>query len=115
MTDKEKHILRKSLASLEKTKLIDLILHQAERLDKLGELEKEVSRLRSELTTALRANKRQAAPFGKKKEKKSLNVLAVKKGIRGTIANLAIKRMKHTRLLWTTVLIVVAGWKRFAP
>lgn len=83
MTDKEKHILRKSLASLEKTKLIDLILHQAERLDKLDEVEKEVSRLRSELTTALRANKRQAAPFGKKKGKEKPKRPGRKKGHKG--------------------------------
>jgi transposase len=65
VTKKQRHILKKALAGLEKTKLIDLLLNQAERLEKL---EREVERLRGELTTALRANKRQAAPFGKAKK-----------------------------------------------
>lgn len=69
MTDKDKTKLRATLANWEKSQLIDLLIKQAERLEKLEQLELEVSRLRKELTTALRASKRQAAPFGKKKVK----------------------------------------------
>ena len=70
------------MEGLEKSELIDLILNQAERLDKL---EREVERLRGELTTALRSNKRQAAPFGKvKKEQAKPRRSGRKKGHKGT-------------------------------
>ena len=84
MTEKEEHILRKSLASLEKTKLIDLLIQQAERLEKLDQLEEEITRLRDDLTQALRAEKRQAAPFGREKRTHKPKRRGRKKGHSGS-------------------------------
>lgn len=81
MTEEQRHTLKKALASLEKSELISLLLSQAERLEKL---EQEVERLRSDLTTALRANKRQAAPFGKARKEDKPRRGGRKKGHKGS-------------------------------
>lgn len=86
MTNTEEQILRQSVASLEKSKLIDLIINQAkslEKLEKLEELEAELKRLRSDLDKALRSEKRQAAPFGKSKPKSDPKPRGQKKGHKG--------------------------------
>lgn len=63
MTQEEKNILRQKLESLEKSELIEILLHQAEQIDLL---KKEVKRLGEALERSLRSEKRQAAPFGRK-------------------------------------------------
>lgn len=64
VTDEQRHILEKTLPSLEKAELVSLLLSRAERIE---QLENEVRRLQNELDKALRASKRQAAPFGRGK------------------------------------------------
>lgn len=81
MTGEQRHILKEALTSLEKAELISLLLKQAERLEKL---EQEVERLRSDLTTALRAKKRQAAPFGKPKKEHKPRRGGRKRGHKGS-------------------------------
>lgn len=80
MSTEEKNILEKALFGLEKTKLVALLLDQAQRIEKL---EGEVSRLQKELKWALRAEKRQAAPFGKPKGKENPKPRGRDKGHKG--------------------------------
>lgn len=80
VSTEEKHILEKALTGLEKAELVALLLDQAQRIEKL---EGEVSRLQKELKRALRAEKRQAAPFGKPKGKENPKPRGRDKGHKG--------------------------------
>ena len=80
MTEKEKNTLRQQLESLEKSELIQILLHQAEEIEKL---KAEVKRLGEALEQSLRAEKRQAAPFGRKEVKRSTTKPGRKKGHKG--------------------------------
>jgi hypothetical protein len=62
VTNEQRQILEKTLPSLEKAELIELLLSRIERLDRL---EDEVKGLQEKLDQALRASTRQAAPFSK--------------------------------------------------
>jgi len=76
----ERHILEKALSGLEKAELVALLLDQAQRIEKL---EGEVSHLGKELQTALRAEKRQAAPFRKSEVKENPKPRGRDKGHKG--------------------------------
>lgn len=80
MTEKDKNKLRQSLKSLEKSELIQILLDQAEQIDIL---KAEVNRLGEALEQSLRAEKRQAAPFGRKDVKRSDSKPGRKKGHKG--------------------------------
>ena len=80
MTEKDKAILRRSLEGLEKSELIEFLLKQAEQLELL---KGEVKRLGESLDQSLRAEKRQAAPFGRAKKGSSATKPGRKKGHKG--------------------------------
>ena len=80
MTEKDKNKLRQQLESLEKSELIEILLHQAEQIEIL---KAEVKRLGESLEQSLRSEKRQAAPFGRKDVKRSESKPGRKKGHKG--------------------------------
>lgn len=80
MTEKEKNKLRQQLESLEKSELLEILLHQAEQIEIL---KAEAKRLSESLDQSLRSEKRQAAPFGRKDVKKSRSKPGRKKGHKG--------------------------------
>lgn len=87
MKKEDRDVLKKALAGLEKSELVELVLKQAEQIDVLeknqGLLLEELKRIQGLLKTALRAEKRQAAPFGKKEVNKKPKPRGRKGGHKG--------------------------------
>lgn len=87
MKKEDRDILKRALAGLEKSELVELVLKQAEQIDVLeknqGVLQTDLKRVQDLLKTSLRAEKRQAAPFGKKEVKQNPKPRGRKGGHKG--------------------------------